>query len=104
MTVGLDAESAEENQRHRAGLDAPVEAIEGAAHRIAGQVFADIDIEAVALEFVGDVAGVVDRLLQRRFSVGIFRVADDERVRSAPAATEGTIGATEKIKVASNAR
>ena len=59
----LDAESAEENQRDRAGLDASVELVEGAAHLLAGQVFADFDIETVALEFVGDVAGVVDRLL-----------------------------------------
>ena len=79
LAVGLDAVSAEENQRDRAGLDPSVEAIEGVAHRVAGQVFADLDVEAVALEFVGDVAGVVDRLLQRRFGVGIFRVADHER-------------------------
>ena len=56
-----------------------VEAIEGAAHAVAGQIFSDLDVEAVTLEFVGDVAGVVDRLLERRFGVGIFGVADDQR-------------------------
>ena len=82
-----------------------VEAVEGAPHAVAGQVFADIDVEAVALEFVGDVAGVVDRLLERRFGVGIFGVADDQRKAvGASAATDGSTGATDKIEVTSNAR
>ena len=64
-----------------------------------------IDAEAVALEFVGDVAGVVDRLLQRRLGVGIFRVADHQRKPvAAAAAADGTIGATKKSRSASNAR
>ena len=105
LAAGLDAEPAEENQRDRAGLDASIEAIEGAAHRVAGQIFSDLDVEAVALELVGDVAGVVDRLFERRFGVGIFRVADHQRKPvGASAATDGTIGATDKIKVTSNAR
>ena len=56
-----------------------VKAVERAAHAVAGQIFADLDVEAVALEFVGDVARVVDRLLERRFGIGIFGVADDQR-------------------------
>ncbi len=103
LAVRLDAEAREENQRDRAGLDLAVELVEGAAHRVAGQVFADIDGEAVALEFVGDVAGVVDRLLQRRFGVRIFRVADDQRKAVARCKRRGD-RATEKIKVRSNAR
>ena len=56
----------------------PYKPIEGAPHAVAGQVFPDIDAETVALEFVGDVAGVVDRFLERRVGVGIFGVADDQ--------------------------
>ena len=54
--------------------------LEGAAHLLAGQVLADIDVETVALELFGDVARIVDRLLQRRLGVRIFRVADHERI------------------------
>jgi len=79
LAAGLDAEPAIENQRHRAGLDASVEFVESAAHRLAGQVLSDLDVEAVALEFVGDLAGVVDGLLERSIGVGIFGVADDKR-------------------------
>src|SRR5258708_2078859 len=77
--AGLDAEGAEGNQRDGAGLDAPVELVESPAHRFAGQVLPDLDTESVALEFVGDLAGVVDGLLERRFGVGIFGVADHKR-------------------------
>src|SRR6202011_1711258 len=63
----------------RAGLDATVELVEGATHPVDGQVFPDLDAEPVALEFVRDVAGVVDGFLQRSFGVGILRVADDKR-------------------------
>ena len=103
LAAGLDAEPAEENQRDRAGLDLSVRLVEGAAHRVAGQVFADLDIEAVALEFVGDVAGVVDRLLQRRFGVGIFGVADHQRKPLAGRGA-GAIGSTEKTEISNNAR
>ena len=61
------------------GLMLAVEVVEGAPHAVAGQILADLDVKAVALEFVGDVARVVDRLLERRFGVGIFGVADDQR-------------------------
>src|SRR5262249_290000 len=67
-------------QRHRSGLDLAVELFEGAAHAVAGQVLADFDGKAVALEFVGDVTGIVERFLQRGIRVRIFGVADDERV------------------------
>ena len=80
LPARLHAEAGEEYQRHRARLDLAVQALEGAAHLLAGQVLADIDIEAVALELFGDVAGVVDRLLQRRLGVRIFRVADHQRI------------------------
>jgi hypothetical protein len=76
----LHAKAGEEDQCDGARLDLAVQALERAAHLLAGQVLADIDIETVALEFFGDVAGIVDRLLQRRLGVRIFRVADDQRI------------------------
>ena len=98
LAAGLDAKAGEEDQRDRARLDLAVQPVEGAAHRVAGQVFADIDIEAVALEFVGDVAGVVDRLLQRRLGVRIFRVADHERKPLAARRTTGRSTRPKKAK------
>jgi len=78
LAIGLDAKAAEEDQRHAAGFDVTVEPFKGLAHSVAGQILADLDSEAIALELVGDLAGVVDGLLQRRVRVGIFRVANDQ--------------------------
>ena len=80
LPAGLDAKAGEEDERDRSRLDLAVKAVEGAAHRVAGEVFTDIDTEAVALELVGDVTGVVDRFLERRFGVRVFRVADHKGV------------------------
>ena len=80
LAARLHAEAREENQRDRTRLDLAVQAIEGAAHGLAGQVFTDIDTESVALELVGDFARIVDRLLQRRLGVRVFRVADHQRI------------------------
>ena len=80
LAAGLHAKAGKEQQRHRARLDLAVQAVEGPAHLLGGQVFADVDIEAVALELFGDVARIVDRLFQRRFGVRIFRVADHQRI------------------------
>ena len=79
LARGLDAEAAEEQQHDRSRLDAAVEAIERAPHAVDVQIFSDLDIEAVTPEFVGDVAGIVDRLLERRLGVGILGVADHQR-------------------------
>ncbi|MGY4448691.1 hypothetical protein ACVWZR_003351 [Bradyrhizobium sp. i1.3.1] len=76
----LDAETAEEDQRHRARLDLAIELVERAAHAVAGQVLADFNGKAVALELVGDVARVVERFLQRGVRVWIFGVANDQRI------------------------
>src|SRR5262249_43358814 len=70
----------EEDQRDRSGLDLAVEALERAPHLLARQVLANIDIEAVALELVGDVARIIEGLLQRRLGVRIFRVADHKGI------------------------
>src|SRR5205823_6977970 len=80
LAARLHAEAGEEYQRDGARLDLAVQALEGAAHLLGGQVLADIDIETVALELFGDVARVVDRLLQRGLGVRIFRVAVDKRI------------------------
>lgn len=79
MPRGLHAEAAEENHDDGAGLDAGVEFVEGAPHGIATEILADFDLEAVALQFIGDVVRIVERFLQRGFVVGIFRVADHQR-------------------------
>ena len=89
LAARLHAEAGEEYQRHRARLDLAIQAVERAAHLFAGQVLADVDIETVALELLGDVAGVVDRLLQRRLGVRIFRVADHQRVTLAGSERRG---------------
>ena len=104
LAIRLDAEAGEEDQGDRARLDLAVQPLEGAAHAVAGQVFADIDTEAVALELVGDVAGVVDRLFQRRLGVRIFRVADDQRKTFAGSEARGRSDDAEKSNVRSNAR
>src|SRR5205085_2874730 len=78
LAARLHAKAGEEYQRDRARLDLAIQALESAVHLLAGQVLADIDIETVALELFGDVARIVDRLLQRRLGVRIFRVADDQ--------------------------
>ena len=78
LAVGLDTVATEEDQRDAARLDMAVEPFERLAHSVAGQIFADLDGKAVTLEFVGNAPRIVDRLLQRRIRVGIFRVADNE--------------------------
>ena len=103
LAARLHAKAGEEDQRDRARLDLAVQALEGAAHLLAGQVLADIDIETVALELFGDVARVVDRLLQRRLGVRIFRVADDQRIALAGCERRG-YRRDRKINVRSNAR
>src|SRR5690606_13085257 len=57
----LNAKAAEEDQRGGAWLDAAVEFIECAPHGVAGEILADLDVEAVALQLVGEIAGVIDR-------------------------------------------
>jgi hypothetical protein len=70
-------------------LISPSTVSEGAAHRLAGQVFTDLDAETIALEFVGHVTGVVDRFLQRRLGIRVFGVTDHQRK---PVASRGERG------------
>ena len=79
LPVGLDAIAAEEYQRRRAGLDLAIEAIEGRAHGLFGEVLPNIDLETASLEFIGQRARVIDGILQGCLSVRIRRIADDQR-------------------------
>jgi hypothetical protein len=49
-------------------------------HAVGIEIFLEIDAEAIALEFVSDVSGVIDLLPQGRVGVRIFRIADDKSV------------------------
>ncbi len=80
LAVGLDAEAREEDQRHRAGLD-PCHT--GDRRRAASpspvRFSPTSTLKPSRLSSSAIVAGVVDRFLQRRVGVGIFRVADHQR-------------------------
>jgi hypothetical protein len=79
LPVGLDAIAAEEKQRRRAGLYLAIEAIEGRAHGLFGEVLPNIDLETASPEFIGQRARVIDRIPQGCLGVGIRRIADDQR-------------------------
>src|SRR5262249_60233853 len=78
LPAGLDAVTTEEEQDGGARPHLSVEAIEGALRRLLGEILADVDLEAVAPQLVGDGTRVRGRLLQRRFGVRIVAVSDDE--------------------------
>ena len=61
-----------------AGLDPAVETLDGALRRFLGEVLPHVDVEAVALQLVGDGARILGRLLDRRFRVRVVGVADDQ--------------------------
>jgi len=67
------------NQRSRIGFDLAVETIERRAHRLFGEVLPDVDLESLSPQVIGQCAGTVDRILQRRIGVRIGRVGDDQR-------------------------
>src|SRR5579872_2467607 len=78
LAIGLNAKATEEDECNTAGLDLAVKPLQRFAHAVTGQIFTDLDRKAVALELLGNAAGVVDGLLQWRVRVGISRIADHE--------------------------
>ncbi len=77
--AGLNADATEEDHRDGALLDLVIETVKRALRGFAGQILAGLDLEAVTLQLFGDIACVIDRLLQRRVGGGVFGVADDQR-------------------------
>ena len=75
----LNSISAEKKHGSRPGLYLAVEAVDGAAHRLLGEVLAGIHLEADPPQLLGKGAHVFDRIPQRGFRIRISRIADDQR-------------------------
>ena len=76
----IAANAREEEQGNGARSKFSVKPVEGTQHAVVAEVILEIDAEAVALEFVGNVPGVVERFLQRGVRVGVFGVSNHERI------------------------
>ena len=92
---GLNGVAAEKHQRHRAGRDLGVEAIEFALHSISGKILGEGDLksDALSLELVGQRPRILDRVFQRllqgSFGIRVVGIADDE---SQPRSRTGLLG------------
>ena len=78
LAADLDAVAAEEQHHHAVGLDLGLQPADGAGHVVLGGVFDHVDVKALAAQGSGQAAGVVDRLGERRRSVGVMAIADHQ--------------------------
>jgi hypothetical protein len=74
----LDAVPAEEYQRDRARLDPAREIGNGGLHGLFGEIRSHHGIEAGSAQFIGERAGIRDRVAQRSIVVSIAGVCDQQ--------------------------